>query len=799
MAARGDVRRTGTRAAALVASLGVAAAVLAFVLRPLSLAFPAGGLDSSWAAVLGEAATRPARWGVDLAFTYGPASALVTRYFTETYLSRDLPVSLAVALAAGAAFAGLARLAAAGRPRAGLLVLLAAFGLAAGLAADLAQDQDSFYFAFAFALLLLDLARPPGDRAARAAVLAGFALLGVLGLAKTSFGVLALGLAVLADARAALALKRWPVMAATVLAAGLAAFLACGQHLADLPAYLDLQGQVAAGYGEAMYLPPERRELLPFLAGGAVLVALAARFGPPARWGRATAALGCAATIAIGLKAGFIRADTHPQIAWSLLGLAALALAAGPVLRRSPAAAAALGAAALCVLWVVAPLFLLAATERGPDRLPEVYADMRGQLAGEAAAWARILRSPAAFAAEARRDKAAALEAIRAATPLPPLTGGVDMLPSAQSAVLASRLDYRPRPSFQEYSTYTAGLIAANRRFYAGPAAPAWVIFGVGGLDDRYPAMTEGALWPELIRRYEPTLRIGDWVALKRRAAPLPEVLGRPVRLAARLGEAIALPMRGPVFARITLRETVLGRLAAALFRPPALTLRVTLAGGGTRDARFVPALAAGGFLLSPVVADAQGFAELASGHGVEAGGAEVTGFLVGGSRLAKLFYAATMAVELRPVTVPEAPPSPEAAPLRADLERAIPWLRTVQALGRGADLEGERLSAPAPTTLTVPVAGTRRLRLGFGLFDGAWTQGHTQGVCFAVAPAPGAAPLWSRCLDPAAVAADRGPQTAELDLPEGLAAVSAETRCRESCDWGWSYWNAIVPAGPGG
>ena len=799
MVARGDVRRTGARAAALAAWLVVAAAVLVFVLRPLSLGFPAGGLDSSWVAVLGEAAARPARWGVDLAFTYGPASALVTRYFTEAYLWRDLPMLAAVALGAGAAIACLARLAAAGRPRAGLLVMAAALVTAAGLAAELAQDQDSFYFAFAVALLLLDLSRPEGDRAALATVLAGFALLGALALAKTSFGVLALGLAVLADARAALALRRWPLLTPTVLAAALAAFLAYGQHLSDLPAYLDLQGQVAAGYGEAMYLPPVRRELLPFLAGGAVLVALAARFGPPGRWARATAALGCAAAVAIALKAGFIRADTHPQIAWSLLGLAALALAAGPVLRRSPAGAAALGAAALAVLWIVAPLFLLAATARGPGQLPEIYADMRGQLAGEADAWARALASPAAFAAKARQDKAAAFEAIRAASPLPGLIGGVDMLPSAQSAVLANRLDYRPRPSFQEYSTYTAGLIAANRRFYAGSRAPAWVIFGVGGLDDRYPAMTEGALWPELIRRYEPALRIGDWVALKRRAAPLPEVLGRPVRLEARLGQPVELPTRGPVFARVVLRETVLGRFAAALFRPPALTLRVTLAGGGTRDARFVPALAAGGFLLSPLVGDAQGFAELAAGHGAEAGGPEVTGFVVGGSRLARLFYAGTMAVELRPVTVPDTPPSPEAAPLRAELERAIPWLRLVRALGRGGDLDGERLSVPAPTSLTVPVSGARRLRLGFGLFDGAWTEGHTQGVCFAVAPAPGATPLWTRCLDPAAVAADRGQQTAELDLPDGLAEVSAETRCRASCDWGWSYWSAIVPEVPGG
>ena len=92
----------------------------------------------------------------------------------------------------------------------------------------------------------------------------------------------------------------------------------------------------------------------------------------------------------------------------------------------------------------------------------------------------------------ARAAKASAFAAIREQDPLPPLAGTVDILPSEQTSVLANRLDYHPRPSFQDYSTYTAGLIDANRDFYAGGAAPDWVLFGPGGLDDRYPTLTEG-------------------------------------------------------------------------------------------------------------------------------------------------------------------------------------------------------------------------------------------------------------------------------------------------------------------
>ena len=786
---------TGHAALTLLGALALAGAALLFVLRPLSLVLPAGGLDTSWMAVLGEAAARPARWGVDLAFTYGPASALVTRYFTDGYLARALPVLLGVALVAGACFARLAQLAAAGRRRGGLVLPVALAAEAAGLAAELAQDQDSFYFALGLALLLLDLRRPPGDRASRTVVLAGAALLGIMALAKTSFGVLALGLFVLADARAALARRRVPLATPVFLLAALAAFLACGQRLGDLPAYLSLQGQVAAGYGEAMYLAPGRGELAAFLAGSAALAAVAGLAGAPGRGGRVFAALGTGFVLAIALKAGFVRADTHPQIAWSLLGLAGLAVGAGLVLPRSPAGAAALGAASLAVLWVVAPLFLLAATDRGAGLadLPEIYRDMGQGLDAESGAWARFLRDPSAFAAEARGAKAEAWAHIRAAQPLPALPGGVDILPSEQGAVLAAGLDYRPRPSFQDYSTYTPGLIAANAAFYAGPEAPRWVIVGGGALDDRYPTSTEGALWPELLRRYEPVRQVGPGVALRRRAEPLPEVLGAPLRVEAGLGERVVLPVAGPVFARIAVRKTLLGRLAAAAFRPPALALRVTLAGGAERAYRFVPALAAGGFLLSPIVTDADGLADL--GFGGDAGGAVVVSLTVGGSAWARFFYDPAVAIELRPVAVPAVPPSAEAKALFADLARALPWRRLVRDLGRGDALDGDRLSVPAPTALAIPTGGTRRLRVRFGIEDGAWTEGRVQGVCFAVKAAPDApAPLWRRCLDPREAPADRGPQSAAVDLPPGLAAVTAETSCPRSCDWGWSYWSGIGP-----
>ena len=793
----GAGRREATlpAAATIAAATIVALAALLFAARPLGVAFPEADLDGSWMVVLGEALRTPSRWGVDLAFTYGPASALVTRYFTEGYIATALPAAIALSGVFGLCFGRLAAEAATAGPTprraAWASVLLAAVGEAVGLLTMAPQIPDAFFFVLPLVVFLFDLYRRRGG----ILVMIAGAAAGGLALSKSSYGALALALFVLADLRSLLALRRPPVLSGAFGLGFLAAYLAFGQHLADLPAYLRLQGEVAAGYGEAMYAMGSRRELACFLAACLALVATAAVPGDRDRLRRLLVAGGLGLVLLLGFKAAFLRQDTHPQIGWSLLGLAGLAVAAGVVLRRSVAAAAALGAVALAVLWVVAPLFL--AVETGaPAGRGVVATAARSAVAAagdELRSWDALVRDPSGFAETLRAAKAAAYAAVRAAHPLPSLDGTVDILPSEQTSVLAAGLDYHPRPSFQDYSTYTAGLIAANVAFYEGASAPEWVLFGIGGLDDRFPAAMEGALWPVLLRRYEPVRRAGALLVLHRRAVPLPDVLGPAQAVAARLNARFAVPA-GATFARIAVRETALGRLAALLFRPPALKLRVTLAGGATQDYRFIPAIAAGGFLLSPAIDDADGFARLALGDAQDLDDV-VTAAEVGGSALSRWFYAPGIDVSFQAVALPSAPTDGEARDLMRSLAQGRSWRQVARRIGPPGALRGDHLSAVAPSALSLPVAGAAHLRLGFGVEDGAWTQGQVEGVCFAVRDgAPTAPELWRRCLDPSHSAADRGEQVADIDLPSGATAVTLETSCQGSCAWGWAYWSDARP-----
>ena len=196
---------------------------------------------------------------------------------------------------------------------------------------------------------------------------------------------------------------------------------------------------------------------------------------------------------------------------------------------------------------------------------------------------------------------------------------------------------------------------------------------------------------------------------------------------------------------------------------------------GAELSYRFIPALAAGGFLLSPMVDDPSSFALLALGESDDLAGKSITDAVISGAPATHLFYELDVAIDLQTVTLKDVVPSREARPFADELNQRRPWRQLVRQITQVADFDGEHLSAPAPTALNVPVSGARRLRLGFGIEDGAWTTGQVKGVCFKVEDVKGGSePLWQRCLDPHDVVTDRGAQTADVVLPDVMVQRSA-------------------------
>ena len=785
---RGRTARPGLTA--LAATL-FAVWVMISAFHPFHPTLPQAGLDASWVATMGEATDRGWRWGVDVTFTYGPAASLVTGYLNAAYLTLTLPLLLLTCLCFGSA---LVLLAGAGAPsgRGGAAIVGAA--VTVGLLATAARGYDSLFLVSPLLPFLLAL-RPGRFGAVALAVTAGgAAAVGVLGLAKMSFALAALPLFVLGDA-AALWRGRPPVLTGSGALGFVAADLAYGQRLADLPAFVRGQGEVVAGYSEAMALDGSRAELIGFVLAAAGLLAVSAvsewSARPRGAGSRFAVPVGLALVLLILFKAGFVRQDGHTLIAWYGLALAAAVLSWARLRRTLPRAAllavAVLGGTALGP-WLAAsralPSARLAAAASAERDL--FVTDPGTELA---AAWS-LAWDPAGTVAGWRDAKDQAWRDIAAATPLPRLDGGVDVLPSWQSRLLVPGLDYRPRPSFQEYSTYTPGLAAANRAFLSGPGAPAWVLFGpepgFGALtlDRRYPNLAEGALWPDLLAGYRPERRIGELVALHRRAAPVPLTFGPLRRVAADFGEAVPVepPPRGggkagAVVLGVVVRPTLLGRLAALLFRPAPLFVTVGFADGHRMPYRFVSGIGAGGFVVSPLVTNATEFEMLAEGA-VPPPGRIVTSFSLDVAPRFWSFYAPSVAIEMRTVAV-EAAPAP-AAPASA-------W--AALALAAGADADAVDIPAVPPARASLPVAGLSRVTLGYGLTLDPDVPPGPEKICFAVHPADnGGTMLWRRCLD-AGHQADRDRQTLSLDLQPGTSELSLETACDAGCDGGVGAW----------
>jgi hypothetical protein len=177
------------------------------------------------------------------------------------------------------------------------------------------------------------------------------------------------------------------------------------------------------------------------------------------------------------------------------------------------------------------------------------------------------------------------------------VSGTIDAYPAGSAALIVHHMKYTPRPVFQSAMAWTAKLAAINADFLRGPRAPQWLWVGVATIDDRYPLLDDGPSWLEMARRYDVLVERGDHLLLQRRDAPKPPP---PNLLWATCDVDV------PLTARI--RDTV-GRAHGA-------TLEITTVDGKQTTWRATPEQLRAGFILSPMVENADDLAALFAGDG---------------------------------------------------------------------------------------------------------------------------------------------------------------------------------------
>ena len=246
------------------------------------------------------------------------------------------------------------------------------------------------------------------------------------------------------------------------------------------------------------------------------------------------------------------------------------------------------------------------------------------------------------------------IERLRSMDPLPPLRPTVDAYPYRQGFLIASDLPHTPRPVFQSYLAWSPELLRMNAQRLRGEDAPEWLLFNIETVDGRHPALDDSLSWLEILARYRFAGVTRTFAIFQRSAAPRAVMLTPHAGLNFAEGEVIRLPaVRRPLWARIDLRPTLLGRLAALFYKPPPVSIAIIHSGREERF-RFVRGIGRGGFLISPLVRSAGDFILLnATGDGPRLPGVERVML-----RYDRRFYQERGTIELEEVRVrPTQPP----------------------------------------------------------------------------------------------------------------------------------------------
>lgn len=588
--------------------LAFALFVLLFLtgLAPFGFEFPLGDMEGSWILASVYAGLHRFAYGTQFVFTNGPLFPLYHRDWaggdSGWYVLGRLALVLYLSW-------GFARLSDTGRPLGWALLAAAALLLWPTVAW---QANDGILLAIPLLAGLLALAQRDGWAGRTAGIVAAAAI----GLGKVSFIPFCLGVFVLVDI-AALSRRRPPVAILGYAAASWALFVLAGQQPGDFVPFLIGSAEMTAAYTPALAVDGPLLELVAFLALCAftLLVALWREIGLVRRGEErpliaVLRLLLVAGTGFMALKAGFVRHDTHSIAAWGLLLMLLLLLGLPRTVPAwRPRIAWTLYAPMLLALVGICGLF--AATGQS---LAPLAATPAGILAGQVTAATAFARNPAAWLAGQQQRSDAAYAQIRAATPLPPLSGRVDALSNIQGAVIAAGLDYAPRPTIQENMTASPALIARNAAYLSGPDAPDHLLFAPGATDNRHPASVEGSLWPLLLSDYAIAGEASGQLLLDRRPAPAPIAATPLAPIAAGFGEDIALPRGRPLLLQLDIGETPLGRLAEIAFKPPLVYLTLGYTDGRSETYRLIPGMIRAGMLISPTIRSIADYRALAAG-----------------------------------------------------------------------------------------------------------------------------------------------------------------------------------------
>ncbi len=746
--------------------------------------YPSADLDGSWRIALGYFFQKGSQFGKDVVFTYGPLGFAMGKTYSGLQFAAIIAAQLIFAMLG--AFVIIHE----GRRMTGL----SRWAFFLGLLLFVITYEDAFH------MLII--------------VLMGFQLLRG---AKGRWGIigLSLALAVLASIKftnlmlaglmitvtVAHALWRKRTTEATLISVVffggfLAVWILCGQNPLNLSDYFVSSWSISQGYTAAMGLstpwsPLWKGFVVLAILGSYLLLHLKLNPDKPRALANATLLAGF---IYLNWKHGFVRADGH-MIGFFFCAL--LPLTAYPTLLDDPPRWRRLHFA----FFIIGGFMSLWGIE---SALYGVVRSCAGIV--QERIWKNIEWTfKPTYVQQVYHDKLARQKEVVNLTTTRQIVGraSLDVLGFEQATAIFNDFNYQPRPAIQSYSVFTPYLAKLNGDFYESNRAPEYLLLKIQTIDGRMPMMDDPEVWRLLPHRYDYLHSEKDYQLWHRLNLKFDPASATPTPLQATvlpLGEKLSLaPYAGKqLWTRIELKQTLLGRLHAFLYKPPQVKLALVDQEG--METKFYLPLTQGraGFILSPIIEDAVAYVSFAANRP----GREVRSLSLLINPGDRYLFADTARIEISELQRAHAAENyfKQQIAQTFPMFRSYPFQYTAHAK-LTAEMIGDQLvavlHAPSEMIYNLPT-NAQEITGSLGFLPGAYTTGaNTDGAEFIITWSNGVenAELFRRFLDPMHVTTDQGPQAFKIPLGQlsgGRLNLRIDSGPNGNYSWDWTYWTNI-------
>ena len=573
------------------------------LLLPYPAIFPAAGLDPSWGYAMNQVIAQNLAIGKEIIFTYGPYSAIFHHQFHPATYNLIVLGSLYFSLCYTLSLMLLAQNI---KLRWGFFffLMIAVLDLREVLLISYPLVASLVVFRLCFphptAGVLKFSPKLVTPHLLQGSLFLIFSLLGFLPLVKGSL-IISCAASLILSCAALLHVKKKSLAALITIAPILSAMVfwsIAHQEISNLPAYFITMRELIVSYNETMALEVGNSKNLPtVLFGSAVILYVIFREKSFTLFPRFLLSAMIGLFLFISFKGGFVRHDNGHASSYCNAQTLIIALLLPFILQyKIPRFLQKLNLAPLPLIGVILYSIL------NSDGLPSF-----------STALVKIINQPLIYQHLAHHDSLqkdfdARISEIKKAASLPILAGTSDIYSFDQSYLIASENKWSPRPIFQSYQAATKTMAQINADHLLGASAPDNIFFAVQTIDGRFPTHDDGLSWPILLQNYAPVKMVNGFLLLKKKssdAVAMKNISSNEYKF----GEEVEIKNGEEIlFTEFEIKPSLLGKLVTIFYKPSQLQIDVTLNDGSTRNFRIISSMVESGFVISPLIENAEEF-----------------------------------------------------------------------------------------------------------------------------------------------------------------------------------------------